>query len=343
MAPNKDKSTPLTAEDVERVVLAVLFRVGLPTIIVVGTIICSAIMWYVNTRTSPDTIRKQEQRGAEYLAKLQREADTRQLPVLGLLTDFGTGAYYLGKLRGRLCGTFPHLQLVDISHEVPGLQVGPAGWVLMNATKDFRPGSVILFIVNPGADLSNAVVVVTKKPHLVFIGAHFEVLNLVAAEFGVESAHLVQANDPDDTFGISTLAPVVEAALQGKSVPEMIAANLLQTKPLPYDTEGLQRRFMAREEAGGWRGMACSLDRWGNIQTNVPPGALARGSTFTVTMRGRTLRDVVVGKSYDAGNRRGGVIIQQDGYMQVARYLASAGSFFGGFQFGDSVRIAPEH
>jgi hypothetical protein len=37
-------------------------------------------------------------------------------PLVGLITDFGTGSYYLGKFRGPVYSSVPDVRLIDISH-----------------------------------------------------------------------------------------------------------------------------------------------------------------------------------------------------------------------------------
>ena len=72
------------------------------------------------------------------------------MPILTLTTDFGTGDYYVGAMKGVALGIAPHARLIDISHQIPPQDVLAAAFVLCHAAREFPPGTVHLAVVDPG-------------------------------------------------------------------------------------------------------------------------------------------------------------------------------------------------
>ena len=47
----------------------------------------------------------------------------RDLPVITLLTDFGTADYFVGAVKGAILSVNPNVVIVDITHEVPAQDI----------------------------------------------------------------------------------------------------------------------------------------------------------------------------------------------------------------------------
>ena len=72
------------------------------------------------------------------------------MPILTLLTDFGTADYYVAAVKGTVLCLAPEATLVDISHQVPPGDVESAAFLLAAAAPSFPDGSVHLAVVDPG-------------------------------------------------------------------------------------------------------------------------------------------------------------------------------------------------
>ncbi|MGE5333265.1 MAG: S-adenosyl-l-methionine hydroxide adenosyltransferase family protein, partial [Nitrososphaerota archaeon] len=76
------------------------------------------------------------------------------VPLIALLTDFGTADGYPGVMKGVMLGIAPGTPLVDLTHEIPPQDVRAAAWVLHTSWRYFPEGSVFLCVVDPGVGSS---------------------------------------------------------------------------------------------------------------------------------------------------------------------------------------------
>lgn len=136
--------------------------------------------------------------------------------TITLLTDFGTGDYYVGAIKGTLLRLAPEARIVDLSHDLPPGDVEAAAFVLAAAAPAFPAGTVHLAVVDPG---------VGSARHRLVLSAHGQ--RFVAPDNGLlthllaaGTVHAVARDDldlpaPGATFhGRDRFAPVA-AALAG--------------------------------------------------------------------------------------------------------------------------------
>ena len=53
------------------------------------------------------------------------------LPVITLLTDFGTADYYVGAVKGAILSVNPGAVVVDITHEIPPQDIAAGAFTLL--------------------------------------------------------------------------------------------------------------------------------------------------------------------------------------------------------------------
>ena len=103
------------------------------------------------------------------------------MPLLTLLTDFGTRDAYVGVLKGVIASVAPAVTVVDITHEIPPQDVMEGGYVLREAYRAFPPGTVHLAVVDPGVGTERRAVAVEHGGHR-FVGPDNGLLSLVLAK-----------------------------------------------------------------------------------------------------------------------------------------------------------------
>src|SRR5918911_1224301 len=89
--------------------------------------------------------------------------------IVTLLTDFGTGDYFVGAMKGALLSVNPRAQVVDITHEIPPQDVEAGAFALLAAFEAFPAGTVHVAVVDPGVGSSRRAVAVTSPAHT-FVG-----------------------------------------------------------------------------------------------------------------------------------------------------------------------------
>ena len=94
---------------------------------------------------------------------------TPNLPVITLLTDFGTTDYFVGALKGVILGVNPKALVVDITHEIPPHDIESAAFTLLAFYQAFPPGTVHVAVVDPGVGSSRRAIVVSAGKQL-FVG-----------------------------------------------------------------------------------------------------------------------------------------------------------------------------
>ncbi len=182
------------------------------------------------------------------------------MPVISLLTDFGTRDAYVGELRGALLTRAPGAVLADISHDIPPGDVWAAAYVLGRAWPTFPPGTVHLAIVDPGVGGPRAALAVRAHGH------HF-----VAPDNGLLTAVLPRAEQivelpiPESaapTFhGRDVFAPVAAALAAGTPASDLGATVRTAPTQLPWS--------QPRREGDAVAGEVIYVDRYGTLVTNL--------------------------------------------------------------------------
>ena len=297
------------------------------------------VKWYSDYQTNTifEDVRKKAAQADALLNLIQAKEAKVKPQLVGILTDFGSGSYYIGNFKGQVAKEYPNARLIDISNDIKPFDVAEGAWTLYNAAKTFPPESIFLAIVNPGGDLRKSRLVITKEPRYYFVGCSESLFDHVVARFQLEKAFVLATNNDDDTFGIQTFVPVIWALLGGSSTEDLKTKNLVGHE-LDYYTKSLKSSTGEAEfKDGEAHGYVCATDRWGNLQSNIPQhGFFVLGRAYTVTIEAgggpstkrASLTDCVFGSSYSEGIGHGGVLVRQDGWIQVAIYRHSAKDYF---------------
>jgi hypothetical protein len=68
--------------------------------------------------------------------------------IITLTTDFGTGDFYVGALKGALLRQQPGLQVVDVSHDIKPFDIVQGAFVVQNVWREYPEGSIHLIGVH---------------------------------------------------------------------------------------------------------------------------------------------------------------------------------------------------
>ncbi len=193
-------------------------------------------------------------------------------PIIGLLTDFGEGDFFVGSLKGVIARINPKAQVIDITHRAPSFRVISGGFILFAAYSYFPPKTIFLTVVDPGVGSSRKILCVETKNYF-FIGPDNGVLSMA-----LEQEDLIQIRDvsnagyflphPTQTFEArDKMAPVAAWLSQGtpceKFGPKVVSYNKLNIqKPV--------------EEENSLIGTILHIDKFGNLITNIPSEFLSK-------------------------------------------------------------------
>jgi S-adenosylmethionine hydrolase len=196
------------------------------------------------------------------------------MPILTLLTDFGTADYYVAAVKGTLLRLAPGTTLVDVSHEVPPGDVETASFLLAAAASSFPDGTVHLAVVDPGVGSGRRMLAVRTASAFFLApdnGLLTPFLDGAAVVRAVERADLFLPS-PGQTFhGRDRFAPAAAFLLRAPFLSrdqrfEALGPELGDPVRLPAPPP--------QRSPGQITGRVIHVDRYGNLITDIPAGWL---------------------------------------------------------------------
>ena len=210
------------------------------------------------------------------------------MPIVTLLTDFGTADYYVAAVRGTLLRLAPGATLVDVTHEVTAGDVEDAAFLLAAAARWFPAGTVHLAVVDPGVGSERRILAARAA------GRGF----LVAPDNGLLTPFLAgapaawgapEAAEPPEVRAVERsdlFLPGPGATFHGRDRFAPVAAWLLRGEPLanlgPVVEDAVRLPWTLpraegeppRPGAAGatLHGRVARVDRFGNLVTDLPSG-----------------------------------------------------------------------
>jgi S-adenosylmethionine hydrolase len=201
------------------------------------------------------------------------------MPLVTLLTDFGTADGYVAEMKGVLLSGAPSAQLVDISHDVPAQDIEFARLTFARYWRRFPAGTVHLVVVDPAVGTARKAIAIESDGR-VAVGPDNGVLSPAMLHPDARAVALEIPHGAAPTFhGRDVFAPAVARLANGTPLEDMGAW---------YSDAVLRRTPEAqRRPDGGQDGLVLTVDRFGNLITNLT----GRGDG-TVEVQGTLLRIV---------------------------------------------------
>jgi S-adenosylmethionine hydrolase len=213
------------------------------------------------------------------------------MPIITLLTDFGTRDSYVAELRAVLVSAAPAATLVDVTHEVPAGDVRAAMYLLGRTWRRFPPGTIHLAVVDPGVGTDRRALALSHGGHL-FVGPDNGLFTPVLQDATIVRLRVPHGAAP--TFhGRDVFAPAAARLAGGKPLATL-GAGVTDPVMLPIPAPG--------RTADGLAGQVVYVDCFGTLVTNLP-GVAARDASHVVVggefraPLGRTFSDVGMGES----------------------------------------------
>jgi len=196
--------------------------------------------------------------------------------VISLLTDFGTGDYFVGAVKGAILSVNPSAVIVDITHEIPPQDVAAGAFTLLAAYKTFPPRTIHMAVVDPGVGSTRRPIIVSANDQF-FVGPDNGLFTYICDR---EPSHRIIhvtaerffRRDVSTTFhGRDIFAPVAAALSNGVAVEEF-GSEIDDTVRLPSLETPLR---------------IIHIDRFGNCVTNITRDR----SPGEIVVKGRTIRE----------------------------------------------------
>ena len=212
-----------------------------------------------------------------------------RIPLITLLTDFGTTDYFVAAVKGVILAANPNACLVDITHEIAPHDIEAGAFTLLAACSSFPAGTIHLAVVDPGVGSSRRPILI-KAGEQFFVGPDNGIFSYVCDQSaGPEIVHLTNTkyfhHPVSPTFnGRDIFAPVVAALSTGTKPGELgkKIKDYVRLQPLKAETS---RR-------GEIVGRIIHIDRFGNCVTNITQAELT-ANMITAGAKLRLKRKVV--------------------------------------------------
>jgi S-adenosyl-L-methionine hydrolase (adenosine-forming) len=214
------------------------------------------------------------------------------MPLITLLTDFGSSDSYVAEIKGVLLGRCPGATLVDVTHAVPPGDVRSGAYLLGRAWHRFPPATVHLAVVDPGVGTARAALAIRAHGHW-FVGPDNGLFTPVLRDAEVEIVTLPTPAGAAPTFhGRDLFAPAAAAIASGR--PLSALGEPLTTMParLSYTEPHYEGKAVIGE--------IVYVDRFGTLVTNlttelVPSYAVLFVDDLEIGPLRRTFGDVPTG------------------------------------------------
>jgi S-adenosylmethionine hydrolase len=216
------------------------------------------------------------------------------VPLITLLTDFGTADYFVAAVKGVILNGNPTANIVDITHDIPPQDIEAAAFTLLAASSSFPPGTIHVAVVDPGVGSA-------RKPILIKLGEQF----FVGPDNGIFS-YVCERNESLDisaeVFHLTNAGYFrhpVSATFHGRDVFAAVAAALstgVKPDQLGTSISSMVRLSPLRPAAsrdGKLRARIIHIDRFGNCVTNITKNDLTEkmiAAGATLRLKGKSLK-----------------------------------------------------
>ena len=264
------------------------------------------------------------------------------MSVITLLSDFGTDDEYVGVMKGVMLAVCPASSFVDITHRIDPQDIQQAAYMIPSYYRFFPEGTVHIVVVDPGVGTSRGILAVEHRGHF-FIAPDNGVLTLLLNT--EESDKIIRVSNADyflhplsATFhGRDIFAAVGAHVSCGTELDELGARiNIADMVRL----EGLNCRI---SETGELNGKIVSIDRFGNLITNIDANSLqafcpAEAQKGLQVQIGAVVISGLAKTYSDATSSAALALIGSRGYLEIAVNGGNAAKKMKARK-GDSIRV----
>lgn len=203
------------------------------------------------------------------------------MQIITLTTDFGLKDGNVGVMKGVIMGIAPHVQILDLSHNISPQNVPEAALILKRSLPYFPPGAIHVVVVDPRVGTARRPIA-ARLGHQRIVGPDNGLLTmaLLQAENEGWPVEIVHTSKPEYWL------PDVGHVFHGRDIFAPIAAHLangVELQELGSQIDDPVRLILPQPERTekGWRGEVIHIDHFGNISSNIriehlgEPGKLA--------------------------------------------------------------------
>jgi len=188
------------------------------------------------------------------------------VPLITLLTDFGTADYFVSAMKGVILSLNPSSRIVDITHDIPAHDIEAAAFTLLAAHSSFPAKTIHVAVVDPGVGSARKAVLVEAAGQF-FVGPDNGIFSYVCERAG--SARFFELRNS------AYFRPAVSKTFHGRDIFAPVAAAIasgIMPKKLGrkiQDPVRLAPLLPVEAKNGKLKARIIHIDRFGNCITNI--------------------------------------------------------------------------
>lgn len=203
---------------------------------------------------------------------------SRRIPLITLLTDFGTSDYFVSAVKGVILSSNPRARIVDITHDIPPQDVEAAAFTLLAAYSSFAAGTIHVAVVDPGVGSSRRPILIQTSDRF-FVGPDNGIFSYVCDQ-------QLKLGTPPQIFHLTNqqyFRHPVSATFNGRDVFAPVAAALshgIEPAALGSQVTDMVRLSPLHPEIsrdGRIKARIIHIDHFGNCVTNITQEELSAG------------------------------------------------------------------
>ena len=242
------------------------------------------------------------------------------------MTDFGQKDHFVGAMKGVIAAIAPQARVIDITHEIEPYQISQARSLLAQSWPFFPPRTIHVAVVDPGVGGERRPILVEAQGHR-FVGPDNGLFSDLIALPGAEVRHITNATlflaDVSATFhGRDIFAPVAAHLAAG------VAAS--RVGPFITDAVKLPSADAVRSSSRTWIGQVVTIDRFGNLITNLRLSQLPNLTQRRFVLKLGSLELTRLAPSYSEGGPDQPIVVAgSSGCLEIAINQGSAARCLG--------------
>lgn len=239
--------------------------------------------------------------------------------LIALLTDFGTGDYFVAAMKGAIFSINKDAKIVDITHDIEPQNIASAGFILRACYRDFPAKTVFVAVVDPGVGSHRRAILIETEKYF-FVAPDNGLLSFVFDEaehfrvFQLTSERFFAGNISRTFHGRDVFAPVAAHLSKGAVESSAFGAEI---SDYIYNKTAEPERISETEIAAA----IIHTDRFGNLITNLTKKDLPESFTLTV---GSATVNVLREFFAEADENELFLIEGSAGFLEIAAFCGSA-------------------
>jgi S-adenosylmethionine hydrolase len=209
--------------------------------------------------------------------------------IITLTSDFGLRDPFVGVMKGRILERYPEARIVDLTHEILPYWPAEAGFWLLRSFEYFPAGTVHVAVVDPGVGTGREILAVSARGHVLLAPDNGLLAPIVARDADARTVKLERER-------LTHLRlPRSSATFHGRDIFAPLAAELacgrVRAEDLGPVIDTLVPAWIEEPsvEAGAVAGVVVTIDRFGNLLTNIGAELLQGFRAPQVHAAGRVL------------------------------------------------------